>query len=253
MLMKKIIFLLLVLLTCTLIKSQEVALLLKLAENYERQFKEPEALAKYKEVLIAEPNNSKALLKATELSCTTGARTENKSDKRLVYESALAFAERVVTSDSLNPASWCTLALANSKMAEIETDNKKLGAFIHAVKINADKALKINPNFGYANFLEGKWHYDMLTTHWAKHLAIRASYGSLQEADIDIAISYLEKCKTANPYFMLNYWILAKAYQFKNRPAPQLETLNKLVKLPIRTFDDTGIKAQAQKMLDEQQ
>jgi len=253
MLMKKIIFLLLVLLTCTLIKSQEVALLLKQAENYERQFKEPEALAKYKEVLIAEPNNSKALLKATELSCTTGARTENKSDKRLVYESALAFAERVVTSDSLNPASWCMLALANSKMAEIEPDNKKLGAFIHAVKINADKALKINPNFGYADFLEGKWHYDMLTTHWAKHLAIRASYGSLPEADIDIAISYLEKCKTANPYFMLNYWILAKAYQFKNRPAPQLETLNKLVKLPIRTFDDTGIKAQAQKMLDEQQ
>jgi len=251
--MKKVIFLFLVLFSCKISYSQEVSLLLKQAENFERQFKEPEALAKYKEVLITEPSNSKALLKATELSCTTGARTENKSDKRLVYESALAFAQRVVASDSLNPASWCMLALANSKLAEIETDNKKLGVFIHAVKINADKALKLNPNFGYGNFLEGKWHYEMLTTHWAKHLAIRAIYGSLPEPDIDEAIAYLEKCKTANPYFMLNYWILAKSYQFKNRPALQLETLNKLVKLPIRTFDDTGIKAQAQKMLDEQQ
>ena len=177
--MKKVIFLFLVLFSCKISYSQEVSLLLKQAENFERQFKEPEALAKYKEVLITEPSNSKALLKATELSCTTGARTENKSDKRLVYESALAFAQRAVASDSLNPASWCMLALANSKLAEIETDNKKLGVFIHAVKINADKALKLNPNFGYGNFLEGKWHYEMLTTHWAKHLAIRAIYGSL--------------------------------------------------------------------------
>ena len=90
----------------------------------------------------------------------------------------------------------------------------------------------------------------MLTVNWAKRMAIKASYGNLPDADIDAAIDYLERCKKADPYFMLNYWVLAQAYKQKNRPAQQIETLNKLVKLPIRTFDDTAIKAEAQKMLD---
>ena len=44
---------------------------------------------------------------------------------------------------------------------------------------------------------------------------------------------------------------MVKAYKEKNRPAQQIETLNKLVKLPIRTFDDKAIKAEAQKMLND--
>jgi hypothetical protein len=232
-------------------KSQETSLLLKEANNFERQLKEPEALNKYKDVLITEPNNIIALLKAAELSCATGERLQSKNDKRLTFESALAFARRAVMADSLNASSWSVLALANSKLAEIENDNKKLGAWLNEAKLNADKALQLNPALGFANFLEGKWMLDMLAVNWPKRMAIKASFGKLPETDIDVAIDYLEKCKKTDPYFMLNYWILAKAYKEKNRPAQQMEVLNKLVKLPIRTFDDAAIKAEAQKMLND--
>jgi RNase H-fold protein (predicted Holliday junction resolvase) len=43
--------------------SQDIAILAKEAENIERQLKEPEALAKYKQILVLEPNNIKYWLK----------------------------------------------------------------------------------------------------------------------------------------------------------------------------------------------
>ena len=233
--------------------AQEVTTLFKEAGNFEYNFKESEALNKYKQILIIDPTNIKALVKATELSCSTGERLLNKTDKRLAFESALAFAQRAVTADSTNADCYYALATSSGKMTEVETENKKIVAFVRDVKINADKALKINPNHAMANFVEGKWHYEMIVLNWAKRLAVKTLYGGLPEADIDKAIDYFEKCKSLEPYFMLNYLYLAKAYKEKNRPAQETEVLNRLVKLPIRTFDDNDYKKEAQKMLQDLQ
>ena len=99
----------------------------------------------------------------------------------------------------------------------------------------------------------GKWHYEMITLNWTKRFAVKTLYGGLPDADIDKAIEYFEKCKSAEPYFMLNYLYLAKAYKEKNRPAQAIEVLDKLVKLPIRTIDDSAIKAEGQKLLQDLQ
>ena len=54
--------------------AQDVNVLLKEADNFERQVKEPEALDKYKQVLAVEPANLKALVKAAELHASIGGR-----------------------------------------------------------------------------------------------------------------------------------------------------------------------------------
>jgi hypothetical protein len=58
--------------------AQDVNILLKEAENLEYKFKETEALDKYKQVLVADGNNLKALIKTAELSAAIGARQNNK-------------------------------------------------------------------------------------------------------------------------------------------------------------------------------
>ena len=132
--MKTILSLLFLFIGYTLI-GQDVNLLLKEADNFEHQFKEEDALNKYKQVLLVDGNNAKALMKATELSGTTGERLINKNDKRIYFESALAFAERAVAADSSNPDAYYAKAFACSKLTEIETDNKKLYGFVREVKI----------------------------------------------------------------------------------------------------------------------
>jgi hypothetical protein len=250
--MKK--FLLVVLLGCSYcLYAQDNNVLFKEADNLERSFKEPEALEKYKQILANDAGNIKALVKATELSCSIGGRAENKNDKRLTYESGLAFAQRALKADSNSAEANYALAMACGKMTEVETENKKIVAYVKDTKAFADKAIAINANFGKAYFIIGRWHYEMVNLSGIKKVAVKLFYGGLPEASLDNAIMYMEKSKTLEPYYMINYFYLNKAYKQNDKPAKQIEVLSKMVKLPNRTIDDAAMKEDAQKQLQQLQ
>ena len=175
----------------TNLMAQETSVLLKEAYNLELKYNEQDALAKYKQVLVNEPNNYKALTRATELSCNIGTRTTNAKDKRLMYESALAFANRAFITDSTNANSLYLISLASGKMTEVETENKKRIAYVRDTKLFADKALVINANSAMANFIEGKWHYEMITLSWAKKVAVKTLYGGLFQEVFEIIFLFL--------------------------------------------------------------
>lgn len=231
--------------------AQETFVLLKEADNFEKSLKENEALDKYKQVLLGEPNNCKALVKATELSCRIGGRAVQKSDKKLYFETALAYANRAVIAESSNADAYYALALACGKMTEVETDNKKIVSYVKEIAVNAQKALALNPVHGKANYVAGKWHCEMFNLNGLKKAAVKLLYGGLPIATMDSAIYYMEKCRTYEPYFVVNYVDLAKAYELHNKTAKQIEILEKLVKLPNRTADDANLKSEAQKKLSE--
>jgi tetratricopeptide (TPR) repeat protein len=233
--------------------AQDVNTFLKEAENFERSFKEPEALAKYKEVLIADANNMKVLVKAVELSTSIGARTVNKNDKRLQYETALAYAKRAITVDANNADANYAMACASGKMTEVADENKLIVAFVKDTKTYVDKALSINPNHAKANFTLGRWHFEMVNLSSFKKAAVKVLYGGLPPGTLEQAIEYFEKCKSIDPYFVINYYYLNKAYKADNKMAKQMEVLNKLVKLPTRAFDDIAMKAEAVKELQDLQ
>lgn len=250
--MKKI-FVIILLFSTTHTIAQETAVLLKEAYNLELKFNEQDALVKYKQVLINEPNNYKSLSRAAELSCSVGARTIDIKNKRLMYESALSFANRAFIVDSNNANSFYLMSLASGKMTEVEDDNKKKIAFVKDTKLFADKALAINPNHAMANFIEGKWHYEMITLNWAKKVAVKTLYGGLPNPSIEKCIEYLEKAKKQDAYFTLTYLTLAKAYKEDDRAVKMIEVLNQLVKLPKRTFDDIAHIEEAKKWLANEQ
>ena len=250
--MKYFVFNLLLLFT-TVSFAQETALLLKEAKNFEIEFKEPEALDVYKQILANEPNHYLSLQKSVELSCNIGARKKSNTDKRIFYESALAFARRAILVDSNNANSYYLMALVSGKLTEVEDQNKKRVALVNDIKVYADKALAINPNHGLANFIQGKWHFEMVTLNWFKKFAVKALYGGLPEPSIEESINYLEKCKRLEPYFVLNYLTLADAYEENNNAVKKIEVLKQLVRLPKRTYDDFVYIEKGKKMLESEQ
>ena len=235
------------------VNAQDIAVLMKVAQNYERDLKEPEALNQYKLVLENDPKNMKALIKTAELSCSVGARLENQTDKRLQYESAMAFAKRALVLDNNDADANYAIAMVSGKMTEIETDTKKKVAYVRDAKLYADKALSINPNHAKATFIEGRWHYEMVTLNSLKRTAAKLLYGGLPEASLDSSTTYLEKSKQLDPYCVRTYYYLDKAYKEDNKPTKQIDILNKMVKLPTRTFDDIAMKAEATKELADLQ
>ncbi len=233
--------------------AQDINVQLKEAENLEKQLKEPEALEKYKQILITSPTNIRALVKVAELNVLLAGKEKEKKNKRLYYESALAFAQRALQADANSADANYAMAMASGKLTDVESENKKIVAFVKDVKTYADKAISINPNHAKANYTLGKWHYEMVTLSGIKKMAVKLFYGGLPDGDLDKAIALMEKCKTIEPYFAPNYLDLGKAYKEAHQPAKATEVLNKLVKLPTRSSEDNTIKAEGAQLLESLQ
>ncbi len=232
-----------------LLIAQDLSIQLKEADNLEKKLNEPAALEKYKQILVINPNNVKALVKAAELNVLLGGKEQNKTNKRLYYQTSLSFAKRALSSDMVNPDAYYAMAMCSGKLTDVETENKKIVAFVKDVKTFADKALQLNANHAKANYILGKWHYEMVTLSGIKKIAVKLLYGGLPDGDIDKAIAYMEKCKLLEPYFIPNYLDLGKAYQENNQPAKAIEVLERLVKLPTRSTEDIDLKAEGAKLL----
>ena len=233
--------------------SQDVNTMLKGAQNFEKQFKESEALDLYKKIVQADASNIDCLVKCTELSCSIGARQTDGKLKNTYFLSAFDFAQKAIAVNGNSAAANYAMALASGKMTEVEDENKKLVAYVRQVKIYSDNALAIDPDNARANYTAGKWHYEMTNLNWAKKAAVKTLYGGLPKASLDSAIYYMEKCCRLDVYFTPACLDLAKAYIDDDQPGKAIEVLNKLVKLPNRAYSDAAIKAEGKKMLAELQ
>ena len=250
--MKKVCLLLFILIT-TKNFAQEINVLLKQALNYERALKEDSALLKYKTILAADSLNVTALIKISLLNASNSARQTAAISKHELLNTAKYFADKALLIDSTNCDAIYARGLAALELSNIESENKKMVIFLREAYNYAYKSLKNNPNHGKSNFLMGKWNFIIVNTAWTKKATVKVLYGGIPDASIDNAILFMEKCKSAEPYFVQNFLELAKAYKFNNNPSKAIEILYMLVKLPNRTPDDAIWKAEGKKLLNEMQ
>lgn len=231
--------------------AQSIAAVLKEAEILEIKLNENEALEKYQQLLLIDANNMKALVKCAELNANIGNRKIEKKEKQFYYQKAYSFAQKAINTNANDADANYAMAMVSGKMTEVETENKKIVAFVKYIKTFADKALQINLKHAKANYILGKWNIEIVNLSGLKKAAVKLLYGGLPDGTLENAILYMERCKQYDSYFMLNYLDLAKAYQQNNQPTKAIEVLQQLVKLPIRTSDDTNYKANAKQLLAE--
>ncbi len=229
--------------------SQDIPVLFKEADNLEKQLKEPEALAKYKQILLQAPNNKEALVKSAELNISISNRQPDARSKRLYIESATAFAKRALLADSNSANANYAMAMVSGKMTDVETEKRKIVDLVKETKQYAEKALSLNPNHARAHYTLGKWHYEMANLSGIKKIAVKLLYGGLPNGELDSAILHMEKCRSLEPYFVANQLDLAKAYNDNRNPAKAIEILTRLVRMPNRSTDDFFLKEEGAKLL----
>lgn len=230
-------------------KAQDSKVILQEAVNLEKQFKEAEALAKYAELVKADSSNMDYLLKCTELNCSIGARERDKATKQQYYDAAGVYVNKAYSLQPESAAANYLKALVAGKMTEVTEKDKETVDYVRQIKVYADKALTADADYAKANYIEGKWHYEMVTLSFAKRAAVRTLFGKLPKASIDSAIYFMNKAITKDIYFTPAYLDLAKAYEYDHQPAKETEILNKLVKLPNRKFDDAALKQEGKAMM----
>jgi len=229
--------------------AQETASLLREAQNLELKFDEAGALAKYQEVIGKDPTNLPAMIKCIELNCSIGNRQKDNNAKKTYYQNALIFAQNAYAKDSSNSDACYARALVATRMGAIEDDNKKLVENIKEIKTFSDKALAANTNNAKANYILGMWHFELIRSNWIKKQPVKNFYHGIFDTQLDSAALYMEKARTIEPYFAADYLDLAKLYIYDHQPAKAIGVLEKLVKLPNRTYDDAAIKDEGKKLL----
>ncbi len=247
--MQRIILFILFSIVIVSVHAQDISAILKEADSFEKQLKETEALDKYKQVLLIDPNHLKSLVKVAELNVIMGGKEKDKNNKRLYFESALNVANKAVQANSTSADAYYTLSMVSGRLTDVEVDNKKIVGFVKDIKVFADKAISINPNHAKANYILGKWNLEMVTLSGFKKMAVKLLYGGLPDGDLVKAIAFMEKCKAIDTYFTPNYLDLSKAYIENNQPQIAIDILNKLIKLPTRNSEDVVIKAEGAKLL----
>ena len=244
----KYLFLLSIFCSCSLL-AQNTSTLIQQAEQMERQLKEVDASSLYQAVLLQDPRNVQALCKLAELQSILGEKATDKKAKQLYFESSYSFAKRAWLADSNRVEPNYVMAMASGKMTDFESDNKKVVGYVRDIKDYAERAIKINPNYGKAQYVLGKWHYEMYILSGFKKAAVKLMYGGLPSGDPDIAIACMEKCRTLEPYFVSNYLDLGRAYKEVRKPTQAIDILTKLQKLPNRNSADPLLKAAGASLL----
>ena len=235
--------------TVTLIKAQDVQYLVKEGEVLEKEMKENEALQKYLEALKIAPNDVGALVNASEMYSIIGNREKEKKKKMDYFTAARTYAESALKADPGSADANYVMAMALGRMALITGGKEKVG-YVRDIKKYADEALKINPNHIQALHILGKWNYEVTSLNVAEKAALKVLYGGLPPASMPLAILNFEKSRGLDPWFILNYLELAKAYKENGQSDKAIDVLTKMQKLPPKTKDDPIYKAEGKKMLE---
>ncbi|MBX3239463.1 MAG: hypothetical protein KIT80_19425 [Chitinophagaceae bacterium] len=231
-----------------MVYAQDVDALIQQAEQSEKDLKEAEALTKYKEVLAVQPGNIKALCKVTELTARTGNRLKDAKQRLAAFTEAKKYADTVLEAAPANADANYVFAEVAAKMTTV-TSGKEKARYLRDFKNYTDTALQLNANHAKALYLLGKWNFDVSTLNTAEKAAVKVLFGGIPRASVLDAIKSYEKARTADPLLLVNYLDLAKAYVKNHQTDKAIEVLNKLVKLPPKTGDDDGYKAEGRSML----
>ncbi len=246
--MKLIIILLLFISATSLAQNKSV--LIRQADSLETSLKELAAYNKFREVLKVDPRNYYALWKSSELCSRIGNRQATKEAKADYFKAGRIYAETAIKVNPNAADGYYAMSLAMGRKALMEGGDERIKA-VREIRINAEKALKFNPQHGRAWHVMGKWHYEVSNLNLLEKAALKLIYGGLPKASLKQSISAYEKAKALEPVFALNNLELAKAYYKDDQESKAISLLKALPTIPNKTEDDPRIKREGKQLLEK--
>ncbi len=229
--------------------AQDTSAIIKQAEQSETSMNDEQAFIEYKQALAIQPSNVYVLCKCSEL-CTriAGRLKDDKAKQDNYYAAAKTYAQKALELNPFYSDANFVMALAMGREAIKKSGKEKIQA-VKDIKKYADLSLKYNPQNYKAWFVLGKWYYEIDGLNYFERAAVKIFFGSLPPASINDAINCLEKVKSINPGFVLNYLSLAKAYKRKDENNLAKKNLLTMLNLPDKTEDDEKIKNEGRDLL----
>jgi tetratricopeptide (TPR) repeat protein len=197
------------------------------------------------QLLATDPTPEKIVEEAW-ITCLS--RRPSDAERKTQAEQALAYARRAVELAPENAVNVLSLAICYGKMGVYGDTRAKID-YSRLVKIEAERAAALDPNYDWAQHVLGRWHYEVADLGVAKRFFVRLIYGGLPAASFEEAIRRLERAVALAPNRVPHHLELGFAFLAAGRVADARASFARGLALPSTELYDESSKQRAREAL----
>lgn len=224
-----------------LLAGADVSALLDEAIAAEARLDSARALDLFLQADAAKPDDAFILQKiAKQYSDLVPDQTTREAKKDYALR-ARGFARRSFDLEPTNAVHALSLAICHGHIAVVSDARTKV-EMSRLIKEDAERALRLDPDYAWAHHVLGRWHYEVAGLSGVARFFARMLYGGLPPASFDEGIGHL-RCATELDPGELNHWIdLGFAYQAAGRMAEARAAWDRGLTMPDRSKHDPVAK-----------
>ena len=218
------------------------------ADNAVKQGDFQGALRIYDAATNAQAGNATNLCTLARRYCDITYFTNSMALRNETIARALVCSQQAVKDEPTNATAHASLAVCYAKICKF-ADVKTELADSRLLKLEADKAIALDPNQDIAYYLLGRWNYGIARAGLFSRAYVKMVYGGLPHASLEDAVLDFQKaCKLA-PNSILNHAGLAMAYDALGEKKLEIIELEKCFTLKPGGPEDTDALGDARKKL----
>jgi tetratricopeptide (TPR) repeat protein len=195
-----------------------------------------------------QPDNPVTLQKIAQQLSDLSLVVQDEAAKKKQAEKALAYARRAVALAPENAVNVLSLAICHGKMAVFSDTRAKI-EYSRLVKLDAERALALDPTYDWAHHVLGRWHYEVASLGGTTRFFIRLVYGGLPAASLDEAIAQLQRAVALAPARVPHHLELGFAYLAAGRKPEARASFTAGLALPSKELYDESAKERARAAL----
>lgn len=221
------------------------------ADSLYNAFEEKEALKAYEKILNRDPEDYRALWRASFLYSRIGNRKGEKETQKEYYSKAQQLAKRALEVDSTDAQSHFVMSVAMGRKALIASARDRVAAS-RDIKKHVDRALAFDSTHAGAWHVLGRWHFKVANLNFVERLAANTLFGGIPgDATNETAAKAIRRAIELNDNYVLYYHDLAMVYNEMGKQKEAMEACQNALGLENLTPDDMRLKNECRNWLED--
>ncbi|MEO5720312.1 MAG: tetratricopeptide repeat protein [Chthoniobacterales bacterium] len=231
-------------------RAQSASELTAEGDAFDLKFNGTEALKFYLPAEKLEPANAPLLTRISRQYRYLMSDAGKKTEKLRLGGIAIDYAKRAAAAGPNDSDAQLALAIGYGRLQPLASVKEKI-ATARIIKMQAEKAIKLDRGNDLAWHVLGRWHMGYAELTGVKRKMAEMTYGSLPVSTFEEAAKCFEQAAALKPERVLNQIELGEVYARLGRNAEARTVLSKGLALRQTDKDDAEVKARGRETLSK--
>ena len=235
---------------CNLSAQEDVSFYLTEGDSLFNAFNNEAALESYAKAYQLDSSNYDVCWKLSRAYVDVGEDLEG-DPREEYYQKGNFFAKKAVAIDSNGAKGHLRLSIAVGRVA-LDAGAKERVRLSKVVKMEVDKAIKLDPNDDIAYHVLGRWNRKLANLSWIERGFANMFLGGVpSEASEENAALNFKKAIELNPGYINHHLELGMTYEMMDMEEEARAAYQKCLDLPISSAKDEKHKETAKEKMDD--